>query len=387
MPLNPTASADAHVSVDRRDLLKWSTLTAGAATLGVSAAQAQISVTAEKSITAVQVPAGGLRKGSFAFTLAHEQFRVPDLVRFGALASRSGFHVLATSDHFQPWQANEAHSGAAWVTIGALGAQATQSMMGTAVTCPTLRYNPAVVAEAFSTMSHLYPGRVFLGVGSGEALNEQAATGNWPNWQERWDRLIEAIAIIRALWSGKPVSHTGKYYTVDARLYDPPAEPIPLMTAANGKKSMRLAGQYGDGLISDPMTWKQHKVEWEDGARSAGKDPSKMPVMIEHYVVVGDDTDAKRAAELWRFGPKAFKGLYNVRSPEEIQQKADAGTPLDQVTQGWPIGTDPKVHIDAARELFDSGVSVVNVHAGQDDQSRVIEFYAQHVLPKLPPPA
>ena len=332
MPLDPTASADANMSADRRELLKWATLTAGAATLGVSAAQAQTSENAERPITAMQVPDSGLRKGSFAFTLAHEQFSVPDLVRFGALASRSGFHVLATSDHFQPWQANEGHSGAAWVTIGALGAQATQSMMGTAVTCPTLRYNPAVVAEAFSTMSHLYPGRVFLGVGSGEALNEQAATGNWPNWQERWDRLIEAIAIIRALWSGEQISHTGKYYTVNARLYDPPVEPIPLMTAANGKKSMRLAGQYGDGLISDPMTWKQHKVEWEDGARSAGKDPSKMPVMIEHYVVVGNATDAERAAELWRFGPKAFKGLYNVRSPEAIQRKADSSTSLDQVT-------------------------------------------------------
>lgn len=158
------------------------------------------------------------------------------------------------------------------------------------------------------------------------------------------------------------------------------------MTAANGKKSMRLAGIHGDGLISDPMTWKQHRSEWEGGARSAGKDPARMPVMIEHYGVVGDQAEARQAAELWRFGPRAFKGLYNLRSPVEIQKKAEE-IPLDQVMKGWAIGTDPKVHIDAARALFDSGVSVVNVHSGQADQGKVIDFYAQHVLPALPQPA
>jgi len=382
--ISPTAS---QVSPDRRNLLRWTGALAGSATLGMGAPRAQPSGAAAQTPAAKPVPIGALRKGAFGFTLAHEQFRIPDLIEFGALASRSGFQVLATSDHFQPWQDNEGHAGLAWVTMGALGAQAPQSVMGTAVTCPTLRYNPAVVAEAFASLSQLYPGRVFLGVGSGEALNEQAATGVWPKWQERWDRLIEAIAVTRALWTGQPVKHAGQYYNVDARLYDSPPQPIPIMTAANGKKSMRLAGIHGDGLISDPKTWKQHKAEWEDGARSVGKDPAKMPVMIEHYAVVGTETDIRYAAEQWRFGPKAFKGLYNVRSPVEIQQKAEAGTKLEEVTQGWAVGMDPKVHINAAKALFDSGVSVVNVHSGQADQRKVIEFYAQHVLPALPQPA
>lgn len=377
--------SEATSSWDRRNLLKWSTMLAGASGLGLAAARAQ--GTGQTSPEPQQQPhAGGLRKGMLGFMLAHEQFTVPELVQLGALASRSGFHVLATSDHFQPWQANEAHAGQAWVTMGALGAQASRSWMGTTVTCPTLRYNPAVVAEAFATLDQLYPGRIFLGVGSGEALNEQAATGEWPKWQERWDRLIEAITIIRALWTGEPVSHKGQYYTVDAKLYDPPARPIPLLTAANGKKSMRLAGQYGDGLISDPLTWKQHKSEWEDGARAAGKNPADMPVLIEHYVVVGDQSAAQQAAELWRFGPKAFKSLYNVREPAEIEQRAQAGTPIDQVLKSWTIGNDPAPHIDAVRELFDSGVSIVNVHSGQPDQKRVIEFYGTHVLPKFRQP-
>src|SRR5258708_610885 len=167
--------------------------------------------------------------------------------------------------------------------VGTAGAQA--GGMGTTVTCPTMRYHPAVVAETFASLAALYPGRVFLGVGSGEALNEQAATGMWPAWPERWERLTEAIEIIRALWSGEPVKHQGKYYTVDGKLYDPPPQPIPLLTAANGKKSMRLAGTHGDGLITDPMTWQQHKAGWEAGAREAGQDPAHMPVLVQQFVV------------------------------------------------------------------------------------------------------
>jgi F420-dependent hydroxymycolic acid dehydrogenase len=317
------------------------------------------------------------------FMLAHEQFPVTTLLELGALASRSGFRLLATSDHFQPWQANQGHCGEAWVTMGALGAQAPRSWMGTTVTCPTFRYSPAVVAQAFATLSQLYPGRIFLGVGSGEALNEQAATGAWPKWQERWDRLIEAIGVIRELWTGQHVSHKGTYYTVEATLLDPPKRPIPLLTAANGRKSMRLAGQHGDGLVTDPRTWKQHRSEWEVGARSAGKNPAEMPVLVEHYVVVGNDNDAKRAAELWRFGPKAFKSYYNIADPRQIQQRAESEVPLEQVVKEWPISTDPEVHIAAVRELLDSGATIVNIHSGQPDQKRVIEFYASHVLPKF----
>jgi TAT-translocated FGD2 family F420-dependent dehydrogenase len=367
---------------DRRDLLKWTGVLASATTVGLTSARAQ--PPAEPTPGPREV--GGLRKGMFSYMLAHEQFPAPELLRIGALAARSGFDVLSTSDHFQPWQANEGHAAQAWITMGALGAQA-HSWMGTTVTCPTLRYNPAVVAEAFASLSQLYPGRVFLGVGSGEALNEEAATGVWPKWQQRWDRLIEAITVIRQLWAGGNVSFNGKYYTINARLYDPPARPIPLLTAANGKKSMRLAGQYGDGLISDPLTWQKHKSEWQDGARAAGKNPDQMPVLIEQYVAVGDDAAARQAAELWRFGPKAFKTLYNVSNPVEIQQKANAGTPIDEVLQSWAIGTDPAVHIKKMRELFDSGVSIINVHSGQPDQTRVVEFYGTHVLPTFRQPA
>jgi alkanesulfonate monooxygenase SsuD/methylene tetrahydromethanopterin reductase-like flavin-dependent oxidoreductase (luciferase family) len=224
---------------------------------------------------------------------------------------------------------------------------------------------------------------VFLGVGSGEALNEQAATGKWPNWTERWERLAEAIKIIRALWRGEHVSHMGKHYKVDGRLYDRPAQPIPLLTAANGPKAMRLAGIHGDGLITDPKTWKVHKAEWEKGAREAGRNPNEMPVLVEQFVVVGNEDDAKRPAELWRFIPKAFERYVGNPDPAAIQRQAEAELPLEKVYGDWLVGTDPKKHIEGIEKLFESGATIVNIHSGQSDQKKVIDFYGKSVLPKV----
>jgi TAT-translocated FGD2 family F420-dependent dehydrogenase len=369
-------------------LLEIAAAMATASPVPAVAAQAAITTAPPRpQPTRQRKPNAGIGKGLIGYMLAHEQFPVRELLDLGKQAAKGGFHLLATSDHFQPWQADEGHSGEAWVALGALSAQLSSTWMGTTVTCPILRYSPAVVAEAFASMSHLAPGRIFLGVGSGEALNEEAAIGTWPKWQERWDRLIEAIMIIRQLWSGEDVSYKGKYYTVDAKLYDPPPQPVPLLTAANGRKSMRLAGQYGDGLVTDPETWKKHKAEWQDGARVAGKNPDEMPVLVEQYVVVGSADEARKAAELWRFGPKAFKTLYNVRDPAEIQRRAAAGTSIEEVVKGWPISTDPGPHLERIHELQESGVSIVNIHAGQPDQRRVLDFYATRVLPKLAQPA
>ena len=197
------------------------------------------------------------------------------------------------------------------------------------------------------------------------------------------ERLIEATAIIRELWTGQQIVHEGTYYKVNAKLYDPPAKTIPLLMAANGPKAMRRAGQYADGLVTDPKTWKEHKSEFDAGAKAAGKDASKMPVLVEQYVVVGGKADAEKPAELWRFGPKAFKSYYNIRDPKEIQQRANSEVPLEKVYGDWPGSTDPAVHIKAITELFDSGATIVNVHSGQEDQKRVIDFYGKEVLPPI----
>lgn len=229
----------------------------------------------------------------------------------------------------------------------------------------------------------MYPGRIFLGVGSGEALNEEAALGSWPKLNERSERLIEAMEIIRQLWTGQQINHKGSYYTVNARLYDKPAAQVPLLMAANGPKAMRRAGQYGDGLITDPDTWKQHKAEFETGAGAAGKDPREMPVLVEQFVVVGDRKDAEEAAQLWHFLPKAFKAYYNIRDPQAIQQRAASEIPLQKVYSKWPVSTEPDLHTKALLELFNSGVTIVNIHSGQPDQRRAIDFYGKQVLPRI----
>jgi F420-dependent hydroxymycolic acid dehydrogenase len=195
--------------LDRRRLLGWTAALSAASGARFPTALAQPGGSVQTGPTQTAYIRGDFRKKMIGYMLGHEQFTVPELLHLGTLASQAGFQLLATSDHFQPWQANEGHAGLAWVTLGALGAKTSHSWMGTTVTCPLFRYNPAVVAEAFASLSQLYPGRIFLGVGSGEALNEEAATGMWPKWQERWDRLVEALAIIRQLWTGQRVTHKG----------------------------------------------------------------------------------------------------------------------------------------------------------------------------------
>ncbi|MCA1599448.1 MAG: TIGR03557 family F420-dependent LLM class oxidoreductase [Chloroflexi bacterium] len=345
-------------------------------------------------MTTTQQPAAGggaaprQRKGpAMGFVLAHEQFPAPHLVDYGVAAERAGFDMVWTSDHFQPWQDNQGHAGLAWVTLAALGQRVERLTMGTGVTCPTFRYRPAVVAEAFTTLSLFSPGRIFLGLGTGEKLNEGAAGGGWALYPERAARLVEAVQIIRRLWSGEQVTFDGQYYQVDAKLYDTPPVRIPLYIAASGPKSARLSGQYGDGLIADPNEFKHNPAyleAWREGARAGGKDPDTLPILLEHFVSVSDTQEAARGAALWRFLPKAWKpGFFNDGSPIEIQQHAEQQIPLEQVYGQWAVSTDPEVHIQKIQELVDKGVTHIFIHSAQEDQGGVVNFFGEQVLPRI----
>jgi len=373
--------------VARRSVLKSAALLGASALAGgfptMSFGRSEVGRSAAEGGGPTGQNTASLRQGMFGFMLGHEQFTVPQLVELGVACEDAGFDLLATSDHLQPWQANEGHAGMAWVTMAAIGQRTKKVWIGTTVTCPTFRYTPPVVAEGFASLSLLTPGRIFLGVGSGEALNEEAGTGQWPKWPERSERLVEATDLIRKLWAGGQVIHNGKYYQANMKQYDRPAKPIPLLMAGNGPKAMRRCGQYADGLITDPKTWKEHKAEFEAGARAAGKDASKMPVLVEAFVTVGDKAEARKAAEFWRFLPKAFKTYFDIRDPQEIQNRADREIKIDDLIADWAVGTDPNVHIKKAQELFDSGVWIVNIHSGQADQQKVIDFYGREVLPKV----
>lgn len=272
-----------------------------------------------------------------------------------------------------------------WVTLAALGQRTHSITLGTGVTCPTYRHHPTEVAQAFASLGVFYPGRVFLGVGTGEALNEAAATGRFGKYQERADRLTEAIGLIRQPWLGDDVSHNGQYYkTNKARLYDLPAQPVPIDVAAAGPKSARLAGQYGDGWIApgEPLMKPEMHAAFEEGARGAGKDPASMPIITETIVVVGDEAEPTAGAEKWRFLPKASRLGY-VDNPDEadIQRRAESENRLEEVYAKWPIGPHPQKHAEALQKLIQAGATHVFVHSPEPDQMRAIQFYGQQVLP------
>ncbi len=320
------------------------------------------------------------------YVLACEQFPPPSLVQFGVEAEGAGFDGVWTSDHFQPWQPNESHAAAAWPTLAALTQRTSAVMMGTGVTCPTFRYRPAVVAQVWASLASLAPGRLFLGVGTGEKLNEGAAGGGWAPYEERASRLVEAVKIIRALWTGDDVKIDSEHWSVEGKLYDPPPAPIPLYIAAGGPKSARLAGLYGDGMITGAESLREPKLKaaFEEGARAEGKDASSMPIVVEHWAIPGETDEAKKAAQKWRFIPKAWeKGYHDNVSPASIQRRAEKEVKLEEVLRTWTVSSDPRDHADAIKELGRLGATHVVVHAPVEDQSRAIDFYGRRVIPAL----
>jgi TAT-translocated FGD2 family F420-dependent dehydrogenase len=325
------------------------------------------------------------RRPAIYYVLSSEQFAVPDLLDYGQASERAGFDGLWISDHFQPWQPNEGHSGSAWVALGALSQRTSGIEIGTGVTCPTFRYRPAVVAQTWASLSLLAPGRVFLGVGTGENLNEGAAGGGWASYEERGSRLLEAVKIIRALWTGEHTRIKGRFWDVDARLYDAPASPIPLYIAAGGPRSARLSGLLGDGLITGAETLrKDHRVKaaWEQGSSEAGKEPGAL--IVEHWAVVGGQKEARAAAGKWRFMTKAWEhGFFDNVDPADIQARAEKEVSLESVLEGWTVSEDPRVHVEAIEGLAQLGATHVAVHVGTPDQEEVIEFFGKKVLPSL----
>ncbi len=320
------------------------------------------------------------------FVLSHEQFPAPQLLNLGVAAEDAGFEQHWTSDHFHPWQHNQGHSGQAWITLAALGERTRFIPFATGVTCPSFRYRPAIVAQAFASLAVLSPGRVFLGVGSGEALNEVPSGGGWDDAGGRLDRMVEAVGLIRQLWTGDWVSHTGRYYQVEnARIDDPPPQPVPIYLAASGRRAARTAGEFGDGWITDAVSVGRPEIRdaFREGARLAGKDPAQLRLLVDSYVVCGGTAEAEIAARLWRFVPIGFEDLLDQPDPREIQRIAEERLRLEDVYRNWVVSEDPRVHVNAIQKQLEAGATDIFIHIGQSDQEQVIDFYGRDVLPRL----
>jgi coenzyme F420-dependent glucose-6-phosphate dehydrogenase len=312
------------------------------------------------------------------FALSSEDHPPNELVRQAALAERAGFTFCLISDHYHPWVDAQGHSPFVWATLGGI-AQATETIrVGTGVTCPTIRIHPAIVAQAAATVATMMPGRFFLGVGSGENLNEHVLGDRWPLPDERLEMLEEAIEVMRLLWQGGEQTHRGKHYTVDhARVYDVPDEGVELYVAATAPKAAELAGRVGDGFISTAP--EKEYVQAFEGAGGKGK--QKLGMMHCAY-----DADAKkgleRATKLW---PNlAMKGPLGqeLATPSDFEEAA-AMIEEDDVAEATPCGPDPEPYLELIRRYDEAGFTHVYIHQIGDNQAEFAEFAAKELMPKL----
>jgi glucose-6-phosphate dehydrogenase (coenzyme-F420) len=318
-----------------------------------------------------------------------EQFGPRQLIDYAVEAEDCGFDSVWVSDHFQPWRHTNGHAPQAFVWLGAVGERTKRIQLGTSVLTPTFRYQPAVVAQAFGTLGVLNPGRMILGVGSGESLNEVAVTAtDWPPAKERLARLREAVTLIKRLWSEELVTFEGQYYkTLNATIYDRPEQPIPIYISAGGPVAARFAGRAGDGFIctsgkGEELYKDKLLPAVAEGAIAAGRDPEAIERTIE--VKVSFDTDKNRAladTRIWAALALPAEDKADVHDAREMERRA--ATVADQAHRRWLVASDPEEHIEQIRPYIELGFTHLIFHAPGDDQSRFLQTYAKEILPRL----
>lgn len=318
-----------------------------------------------------------------------EQFGPAELADFAVLAEQAGFDSVFVSDHFQPWRHDGGHAPAALPWLGAVGARTERILLGTSVLTPTFRYHPAVIAQAFATLGVLYPGRVILGVGSGESLNEVPLGLQWPDGKERFARLKEAVTLIKKLWSEDRVSFDGSYYSTDkATVYDKPERPVPIYIGASGPAATRLAGRVADGFITTsgkaPELYSDTLLPaLAEGAAKADRTVDDLDLLIE--MKVSFDHDRERAlhdTKYWGALALTPEQKSGVEDPIEMQRLAD-DLPVEQAASRWIVSTDPDEHVEKIRHYVDLGFRHLVFHAPGPDQARFLELYGSEVLPRL----
>jgi coenzyme F420-dependent glucose-6-phosphate dehydrogenase len=325
----------------------------------------------------------------FGYKASAEQFSPQDLLRYSVQAEQAGFDSVFVSDHLQPWRHDGGHAPAALPWLGALGASTERIVIGTSVLTPTFRYHPVVVAQAFATLGSLFPGRVVLGIGSGESMNESPLGVEWPEPKERFARFKEAIELIKLMWSEERVSYEGQYYTVDkATIYDRPDVPVPLYVAASGPAATRLAGRTGDGYITtsgkSPSLYTDTLLPAiEEGVAKSGRQVSDLDLLME--VKVSFDPDPDRALQDTRFwGALALSPdeKTGVEDPVEMQRLADA-LPIERAASRFIVSSDPDEHVAQIMGYVELGFNHLVFHGPGPDQSRFLELYGAEILPRL----
>ncbi len=318
-----------------------------------------------------------------------EQFGPRQLLDFTSEAEDCGFDSVWISDHFQPWRHTNGHAPFALSWLGSAAERTKRVILGTSVLTPTFRYQPAIVAQAFGTLGALYPGRIILGVGSGESLNEVAVTAaEWPATKERLARLRESVELIHRLWTEEMVTFNGQYYhTLNATIYDKPEQPVPIYISAGGPVAAKFAGRTGDGFIctsgkGDELYRDQLLPAVEEGAKAAGRDPSAIERTIE--VKVSFDTDKARAmadTRIWAALALPAEEKVTIHDAREMEKRAE--TVADQAHRRWLVSDNVEEHVEQVGHYIKLGFTHLIFHAPGDDQSRFLQLYAKEILPRL----
>jgi coenzyme F420-dependent glucose-6-phosphate dehydrogenase len=319
-----------------------------------------------------------------------EQFAPRELVEYAVSAERHGLDSVWISDHLQPWRHEGGHAPFSLSWLSAVGERTERVQLGTSVLTATFRYNPAVVAHAFATLGVLYPDRIALGIGSGEALNEVAvARIKWPDFKERFARVREAVELIRQLWTQERVTFEGEYYqTTDVSIYDRPDQPVPIYIAAGGPVMAKYVGRKGDGFICTSgkgMELYTGKLlpAVKAGAEQEGRDESAIDKMIE--IKLSYDPDPDKALENTRFwAPLSLtpEQKASFEDPVAMERAADE-LPIEQVAKRWIVASKPEDAVAQVKEYVDAGFNHLVFHGPGHDQERFLSTFTEQVVPGL----
>jgi G6PDH family F420-dependent oxidoreductase len=316
-----------------------------------------------------------------------EQFHPTDLLDWAEAAESAGFSAgFQVSEHFHPWTPQQGQSAFAWSFMGALG-QRTSLPFGTAVTCPGFRYHPAVIAHAAATLGAMYPGRFWLGLGAGEALNEHVIGGEWPEVGIRSAMMFEAIEIIGKLFTGKVVKHDGEYFTLEsARLYTRPEQPVPIYVATAGPVNAKRTGKFADGIITVGAADEKINMLWDkfrEGAREAGKDAEAMKTQLQiHVSWAPTQAEAEEnALKEWPNGGMPFP-KQDIKNPEDFENIAKL-VRIENFANRMLISPDLEEHTAQIQRFVDMGFDEIYLHNVGRDQAAFISTFGEKVLPSL----
>jgi G6PDH family F420-dependent oxidoreductase len=314
----------------------------------------------------------------FGYALSSEEHRPAKLVEYAVRAEEVGFSFALISDHYHPWLDSQGQSAFVWSVLGGIAGATEKLRVGTGVTCPTIRIHPAVIAQAAATVADMMPGRFFLGVGSGENLNEHVVGLGWPPSDVRLDMLSEAIDVIRELWKGEATDFRGEHFQVEeARIYTLPEQLPPIYVASGGSSSARLAGEKGDGLISTSLD--SELLERFDAAGGRGK-PRYGQLAV---CWAADEAEARRIAHnIWPTSALGASLKADLPSPRHFQEAIEPITE-EMVAQDVVCGPDPERHASAIQKYIDTGYDYVYIHHIGPDQEGFFHFYERDILPRF----